>query len=114
MRISDWSSDVCSSDLVLRLARTLSRQRQRQKYQHQGQRRRITAPGELGAIFRVVGLDQRPAALGVRGILVLVGLHAGQRGIVDRKSVWSGTRVSVRVDPGGRRIFKKKKNSSII
>src|SRR3546814_16951525 len=47
-----------------------------------------------------------------KGILLAVGLDAvlreGAERIVDRKSVVSGKRVSVRVDLGGRRIIQKK------
>src|SRR3546814_15717454 len=90
MRISDWSSDVCSSDLhrsdVLRRGRThvplLCRdgrchaRRQRRTY-------RLGASGRCGG--RCESL-RRP----------------------DRKSVVEGKSVSVRVDPGGSRIIKKK------
>src|SRR3546814_4863663 len=84
MRISDWSSDVCSSDLDLSsgavpphrrghgcrhpaLARSAARRRERRRTRH------------------------------------------AQQG--DRKSVVSGKSVSVRVDTGGRRIIKKKKTT---
>src|SRR3546814_18756446 len=44
--------------------------------------------------------------------LVRAGLAAGEHGaVLDRKSVVSGKRVYVRVDLGGRRLIKKKKNS---
>src|SRR3546814_15477939 len=36
----------------------------------------------------------------------MVGPEAGKTGLIDRKSVVSGKRVSVRLDPGGRRILQ--------
>src|SRR3546814_15833606 len=132
MRISDWSSDVCSSDLA-----------------------GFTSPpvndGACGAlepkllIFRIPNPDSRfstaerlvipaPLVLRVRrprhqllqaaadardqrGLLVL---RRGSRGLrllvratgrlgLDRQGVVWGKSVSVRVDLGGRRIIKKKK-----
>src|SRR3546814_16008151 len=84
MRISDWSSDVCSSDL-LQPRRSASRQH---------------APARLRQLER--------------RLRVLVGEDFFGRGPArricgeDRKSVVSGKSVSVRVDLGGRRIIKKK------
>src|SRR3546814_17273958 len=83
MRISDWSSDVCSSDLLARTAPHLARYR----------------TGDADQIsFRRV-----PAHL-FRG--------RGFRG-PDRKSVVSGKSVSVRVDLGGRRLIKTKRTCLI-
>src|SRR3546814_17031418 len=107
MRISDWSSDVCSSDLV----------------------DDIEGTGDLGVRLRAQLLD-----LGAHVVEVLrhfagfvdgveaVGGDLGAVGHVldssdevgdrvaerQRKSVVSGTSVSVRVDPGGRRSIKNK------
>src|SRR3546814_11006623 len=93
MRISDWSSDVCSSDLGAGggLSRLLAGKRRRR-----GGRRVAGvgrgSPGEaLGAEW-TDGID-RPA-------------------IGARKRVVSGRGVSVRVGPGGRRYIKKKKINS--
>src|SRR3546814_11608611 len=103
MRISDWSSDVCSSDLedtpftpplppvVQRLVRTI-------------RARRITPP-------QPVAVDeddpaQHPPILNPRLAMALGKVRLQTR---DRKSVVSGKSVSVRVDLGGRRIIKKKK-----
>src|SRR3546814_10635655 len=80
MRISDWSSDVCSSDLE-RLAPDLAEQFH--------QRRQIG----VGAA------DVEDSGPGV----AVKRLHHQ-----DRKSVVSGKSVSVRVDLGGRRSIKKK------
>src|SRR3546814_14360932 len=79
MRISDWSSDVCSSDL-------------------HGRRPHRRCDGGQGR-----ARDRRAATQAIwwRG--------AGQVSDLDRKSVVKGKSVSVRVDLGGRRILKKKK-----
>src|SRR3546814_12088194 len=83
-RISDWSSDVCSSDLE-------------EGTPHQEVRR-------LGGdVLRQFGEplgrdDAREAALA----------PARHQVRQERKSVVSATSVSVRVDLGGRRIIKKK------
>src|SRR3546814_19333886 len=80
MRISDWSSDVCSSDLRPlsddELDDLLSELQKRQK--------RARAESQFGTA------DEAVIA-------------------ADRKSVVEGKSVSVRVDLGGRRILKKKK-----
>src|SRR3546814_20057623 len=77
MRISDWSSDVCSSDLHL-LAR----------------RDDDVIFGGVVARIRLAAETHEPVGL-------------------DRKSVVSGKSVSVRVDLGGRRIIKTKKQNKI-
>src|SRR3546814_16932642 len=84
MRISDWSSDVCSSDLLLP-----DRADGRGGAAHQAAVRPALCRG---------GGDRRRAD---------DALCAVRR--QDRKSVVSGKSVSVRVDLGGRRIIKKKK-----
>src|SRR3546814_17863195 len=81
MRISDWSSDVCSSDLSLAV-------------RARARRRRLRPIG-----VRAVGVG---LALGL-----LAGLLRGLALGADRKSVVWGKSVSVRVDLGGRRIIKK-------
>src|SRR3546814_12338688 len=89
MRISDWSSDVCSSDLLA--ADRVDRG------QHLAE-----IPGDRDLVHWKRGaavLDPEPGGA-AREV-------AGHR-IEDRKSVVSGKSVSVRVDLGGRRILKKK------
>src|SRR3546814_15694478 len=80
MRISDWSSDVCSSDLggggaIAALSRCLWRRYWVSLAAGHGHRQDRLQPRRLRQ---------------------------------DRKSVVSGKSVSVRVDLGGRRIIKKK------
>src|SRR3546814_18028343 len=83
MRISDWSSDVCSSDLLLEYHLRASRAGP------------PVAPRPGGGDYE----DAPPGSLGA--------LHEGPA-LADRKSVVSGKSVSVRVDLGGRRIIQKK------
>src|SRR3546814_15689624 len=105
MRISDWSSDVCSSDLA---------------------HRRQVAPGfrhRLHAASLGVGDAIARRAVAAHGQRLLRVLHPHHRGVaagperrvahdegivLDRKSVVSGKRVSVRVTFGGGGTMKKK------
>src|SRR3546814_15445585 len=95
MRISDWSSDVCSSDL----------------------------PEDIGQFVDPAGPRPRPVGLPtanrgnanrhqVRQFALRHRLREAKshhpRTEADRKSVVEGKSVEVRVDLGGRRIIKKK------
>src|SRR3546814_13180483 len=100
MRISDWSSDVCSSDLRVQRHEVLG------------------AGGDVGDVGIPVVVDVgEPIAVGARPVplhltSVAVRRRRGRLGRWrDRKSVVSGKSVSVRVDLGGRRIIKKKKKN---
>src|SRR3546814_15949156 len=97
MRISDWSSDVCSSDLATTVGATA---------------------GAGGGAWR--SQPAAHAAMRIQPASRMSGLHwldardgsetpARQRCAGDRKSVVEGKSVSVRVDLGGRRIITKKK-----
>src|SRR3546814_14385018 len=103
MRISDWSSDVCSSDL--------------------SSGKEIT-PQQIGDLFEATYLaPDRPFAFvehrsvpdthatEMRQITATIEQAGVRREIQgsgeDRKSVVEGKSVSVRVDLGGVRIFKK-------
>src|SRR3546814_19678970 len=93
MRISDWSSDVCSSDLCLALkAGRESGKQRRANARNDGQHHHLDARGNHIAEY----------TLGQERCLV------PERKRQDRKSVVEGKSVSVRVDLGGRRIIKKK------
>src|SRR3546814_16370686 len=98
MRISDWSSDVCSSDLLLLYSFV--------------NKHYIKVVGRfLSARFLTV---HRSLALDLRKNLLTelaTSSHRAPR-YADRKSVVSGKSVSVRVDLGGRRIIKKKKKDN--
>src|SRR3546814_20480003 len=118
MRISDWSSDVCSSDL-LHLCRQLDpghhpdrADAAAQSIQEQLQRRRIVRERRAVGARRVqlsVEVSQRYLRAEPRGRRA-AGTPAGLcQGLwLDRTSAVEGKSVSVRVDLGGRRIIKKK------
>src|SRR3546814_17170972 len=107
MRISDWSSDVCSSDLV-----------DQQLMDEMQAVSRTAGPVEtLLVVDSLTGQDAVQVAqrfteqVPLTGV-VLTRLDGDARGgAAERKSVVSGKRVSVRVDLGGRRIIKKKKQT---
>src|SRR3546814_16155258 len=137
MRISDWSSDVCSSDLpveeggdrrqfVLETIAVAERQ----------SCRRLESPErtalDLAAVEQTVKLAQgvaripgfqivlrsEPAlaaglalAAGARAQRVGTARDGGDDALLDRKSVVWGQRVTVRVERGGSRIKKKNKNT---
>src|SRR3546814_18530752 len=94
MRISDWSSDVCSSDLL--------------------RRERVALIDEAAALDAELPLRR---ALDFWARVDTVDGHAVDRAmdvmalapLADRKSVVEGKSVSVRVDLGGRRHIKQKK-----
>src|SRR3546814_14316244 len=86
MRISDWSSDVCSSDLEWFRARRVR-----------------------GAV--IDGATRDAATIVRMRFPTFVRYRTPQDSVPrwrDRKSVVEGKSVSVRVDLGGRRIIKKK------
>src|SRR3546814_17483318 len=96
MRISDWSSDVCSSDLTHREVSTL-----------------FWINAGLGMVAALLMVPLAPLLAWFYGepelssITLVLGIGFALRGL-DRKSVVEGKSVSVRVDLGGRRIIKKK------
>src|SRR3546814_12116865 len=96
MRISDWSSDVCSSDLLAH-ARPGGHARRGVRARAPLVWRRAAAAPAGTPEARTPAATHRAARRHVRG---------------DRKSVVVGKSVSVRVDLGGRRILKQKKNES--
>src|SRR3546814_20596679 len=104
MRISDWSSDVCSSDLPGPRRPVVVRPSRRP-----GRRWRCeNAAREPGVdIIACLRSPDRRHPGGHDDLLAWRQLHHLARG--DRKSVVWGKSVSVRVDLGGRRVIKKKK-----
>src|SRR3546814_18998897 len=113
MRISDWSSDVCSSDLhVHRIGAArddVGDERLAADATVDG------APEIDGVAHKEPVFGAHPARKTPRQFLA----HLAQRPIAvrleeeqDRKSVVKGKGVSVRVDIGGRRSIKKKQNTN--
>src|SRR3546814_14746734 len=129
MRISDWSSDVCSSDQIVedRRGRQIAlldrvgieeglERRSRLAIAVGGVDRRRGGGGARAADIsehvagRVVDDDHRAVARAPGKAVELTG-EAGGRDPLEagRKSVGEGRGWSVRVDRGGRRCLKKKK-----
>src|SRR3546814_17972647 len=106
MRISDWSSDVCSSDLL--------------DDRGPGVTDRFTPGRRAGAFGIHAGTPRRTVAPHPEGARRRRGARRAQdpdgrwwsrhAAGVERKSVMEGKRVSVRVDLGGARIVTKKHN----
>src|SRR3546814_13937684 len=97
MRISDWSSDVCTSDLLIP---SLPMARARRRIAAGAAVQRVAAAGVADAGAGAGDPAAGPAQSG--------DVRDGARAQGERKSVVEGKRVSVRVDPGGRRNLKKK------
>src|SRR3546814_15710616 len=99
MRISDWSSDVCSSDLP--------------RADHPGRRH---CRGDGGARRRA---DAQPGGESARSRHADASIDPERaprrraRGVRDRKRVVEGKRVSVGVDLGGRRNIRTQKELRI-
>src|SRR3546814_18797030 len=105
MRISDWSSDVCSSDLGLisdeRLAKVTARISDRQRVVAYLKKKSVTA-SVANSLLSELGTSELS-----QNVKLFQLLTRPQ----DRKSVVKGKSVSTRVDLGGRRIIKKKKKN---
>src|SRR3546814_15066046 len=119
MRISDWSSDVCSSDLdgeeggiasaLFSLTGASCRQPLPPKLppdiaslseQAAGPRMTMNSTGRMNRISGTVMIAGRRAAFSSARIM---------RSLRDRKSVVEGKRVAVRDNLGGGRLMNKKK-----
>src|SRR3546814_14643385 len=136
MRISDWSSDVCSSDLEVdlfganrRALEGASTRLQATQAEAQGVRMRIaaevartwfeaTGAGEelraqraaVATFQQTLELTRSRAALGDVSGADVAAAHA--QWAADPKSVVKGQRVSVRDDLGGRGIPKNNKKNN--
>src|SRR3546814_17276372 len=112
MRISDWSSDVCSSDVRGDLARrtfALHRQSLRKSPGDGGILKQGLRPARIDEPGRDdVGADILLPELGCK-ILDQLCLRGSAPRLEDLTSVAEGKSVSVRVDPGVRRAGQKKK-----
>src|SRR3546814_21125849 len=113
MRISDWSSDVCSSDL--RATRPRSAPTTAPGTEDTRDEAQPRSPAVLLAAQEDPGLLPRSRALAGRHRL------PGRDGVQqaprtahprDRQSVVSGKSGAVRLELGGRRIFKKTKRTN--
>src|SRR3546814_19238027 len=110
MRISDWSSDVCSSDLHSRAGRAVRRRPRRAHLLCRGAVAGRPGRKQPGRSWQVL---RSPESADPEGFARnLVRPQSPRRSAADRKSVVSGKSVSVRVDLGGRRIIKKKKTKT--
>src|SRR3546814_8772663 len=96
VRISDWSSDVCSSDLA----------------EPRSCRPRCRAAGALRSVPRggILAERRQAAAFGLAGTRACRGRTGEEEGRRDRKSGEEGKGGSGRVALGGRRSTKKQKN----
>src|SRR3546814_17683169 len=104
MRISDWSSDVCSSDL-LKQPIGVTAAITPWNFPAAMITRKVGPALAAGCTMVVKPAQQTPlSALA----LALLAEEAGVPPGVARKSVVEGKSVPVRVDIGGRRVFKKK------
>src|SRR3546814_15707222 len=97
MRISDWSSDVCSSDLLRKDATYV-------KVNGKSISDVVLMPLDIDlAFFQQLELTENEEKIDKR-LLTEIG--------IDRKSVVSGKSVTVSVDLGGGRNIKKQNNCS--
>src|SRR3546814_11941730 len=113
MRISEWSSDVCSSDLLFQSrggGAALEGRHRLLDGQLHGCRRQ-DAGAVLHAVRRVDAAADRQGGNGRQRRTTGAG-DPGRLAVRDRKSVVEGKRVSVRVGLGGGRCSKKKKKKS--
>src|SRR3546814_15301957 len=123
MRISDWSSDVCSSDLrgsrsgIDRLKPLREPARAPFPIERLIEFARVVRA--LPVAFALLGPSRYsdahmhrshilPLAHKFRDVMLGIGFGASLGRAIDRKSVVEGKSVSVRVDLGGRWIIKKK------
>src|SRR3546814_15491572 len=90
LRISDWSSDVCSSDLLLRVGAAFEKQFDRLAMAAAGRAQQRGAALHVDGVHRQAEIEQAP--------------HR------DRKRVVWGKRASVRLELSGRRFINKKQH----
>src|SRR3546814_11217223 len=111
MRISDWSSDVCSSDLNSPpgISDNPTIEAQSPLWRRPAVIWLLLYPFAWLGLFGISGmLWYLPAGLRLGPLWLLPRRMWPAMAVVDRKSVVSGKSVSVRVEVGGRRIVKKK------
>src|SRR3546814_15717935 len=117
MRISDWSSDVCSSDLEHRFELRLAEQRGTCRRQQRGHPIILAVFIEIAAPLIIPWLDgivaehedqQEPLVADI-GYRFICAQQLGEEGKQERRRVGWGKSVSERVDAGVRGYIKKKK-----
>src|SRR3546814_14554016 len=99
MRMSDWSSDVCSSDLALFAIQQTRRETGTIKHHLRLKNRKILGCRRRSHLYIFKMAQWRFSYC--RSLLILSASV-----VRDRKSVVEGKSVYVRVDLGGRRIIK--------
>src|SRR3546814_20957286 len=105
MRISDWSSDVCSSDLGGQLE--LDQRHEKLDREHEeGEDDQRPGEQEAGDLDEVLAERQVAHQVGDGVEQRTARVEAG-----DRKSVVLGKRVAVRIELGGSRKNKKNNNN---
>src|SRR3546814_12236450 len=108
MRISDWSSDVCSSDLGSVLTENAMHSQILDGTRGAGMQRQTKCGGRRKGV--VSGGVLATLVLATTCAAMAQGRPAGGTRPEERRV---GKRVLVRVDLGGRRTLKKKKQSKI-
>src|SRR3546814_11888650 len=112
MRISDWSSDLCSSDLVVEYSTVAGIPISDLIKQGRSTKERIDAivqrtrsgGGEIVALLKTGSAFHAPATSGI----AMAGAYLFDQKRLNRKSVVEIKSVSVGVGLGGGRIHKKK------
>src|SRR3546814_17863208 len=103
MRISDWSSDVCSSDLIP-ASSALNAESCSSTW---------SASASFCATRLVIAVNRCSSAVS-KGVACCASGRPSKAILRGRKSVVEGKRVSVRVDSGGRRIINKKQTYHLL
>src|SRR3546814_11359104 len=117
MRISDWSSDVCSSDLIGTLSETLEAVQMAHAaaytavMSHRSGETEDATIADLAVATNCGQIKTGPLSRSDRLAKYnqLIRIEE-ELDTADRQRVEKGKSVSVRVELGGRRIIKKKKN----
>src|SRR3546814_15670484 len=114
MRISDWSSDVCSSDLTLDLYAAKARAAFVKAAGLELGEAEDVLKHDLGRVLLKLEECQEAEIAAALAPEDRAAMSAAERAeAIDRKSVVEGKGVSVRGELGGRRSLKKKKKKRL-